>query len=163
MDVREYLQNKGFGYEQLSEDERKAISDFSLIWTLFESQLLENSANSNKILSKCEEWVKLNLIEESVIDSSLSYFRERYVHDGAPSHRFEHLHLRKNDRPELIWSVLVGESEKLELKMACCLIIAFRFRNNYFHGVKWAYQFAEQRENFEHSCLLLTKLIDVYF
>lgn len=50
MEIEEYLENKGMGYENLSDGERKAISHFALIWSLFEAQLLGESASARKIL-----------------------------------------------------------------------------------------------------------------
>lgn len=56
MDVEEYLERKRMGYENLSEEERRAISNFALIWSLFEAQLLEENASARKIIEKCTEW-----------------------------------------------------------------------------------------------------------
>ena len=56
MDVEEYLKNKRMGYENLSDEERKAISNFALIWSLVEAQLLDESASARKILQRSQEW-----------------------------------------------------------------------------------------------------------
>ena len=101
-------------------------------------------------------------IDDEQIDSHLGYFKGRYVEDGNPSYRFNHLHLRPNDNEGLVREVLLGNENAPENKLACCLIIILRFRNNYFHGIKWAYQFQDQRENFERSCSLLTYCLDKY-
>jgi len=162
MDITKYLEKKGLGYEHLSEGERKAISNFSLIWSLFEAQLLEESASPKKIIAKCKEWNERAGIDEQTIDEYLFYFQDRYTENGEPTYRYEHLHLRNNDEPDLILSVLKGEIDDLQSKLACCLIIILRFRNNYFHGIKWAYQFADQKENFDRSCNLLTACLDKY-
>lgn len=162
MDISKYLEKKGLGYEHLSEDERKAISNFSLMWSLFEAQLLEENASSRKIITKCNEWGNEAGIDQQVINDHLSYFQARYIENGDPNYRYEHLHLRQNDEPDLILNVLKGDVDDLPSKMACCLIIILRFRNNYFHGIKWAYQFADQRENLDRSCYLLAKCLDKY-
>tara|TARA_R110001592_G_scaffold118279_1_gene320662 strand:- start:5338 stop:5832 length:495 start_codon:yes stop_codon:yes gene_type:complete len=162
MEVEEYLKNKGMGYEQLSEGERKAISNFALIWTLFEAQLLDEAASAAKIVQKSLEWAGGSGIDDALIEDNLNYFKKRYVEDGGFGYRFHHLHIRKNDKEELVKEVLLGTENAQENKLACCLIIILRFRNNYFHGIKWAYQFQEQQENFERSCCLLTWCLDRY-
>jgi hypothetical protein len=162
MKVEEYLENKGMGYENLSDRERKAISNFALIWSLFEAQLLDESASARKILQKTQQWVNGPGIDNAFVDDHLNYFKDRYVEGDEFGYRFHHLHLRANDNEALVRDVLLGNENALENKLACCLIIILRFRNNYFHGIKWAYQFREQQENFERACSLLTWCLDHY-
>ncbi len=162
MKVEEYLENKRMGYENLADGERKAISNFALIWSLFEAQLLDESATATKILRRSQDWVNAPGIDEAFIDGHLNYFKERYVEGNGLGYRFNHLHLRANDNEQLVRNVLSGNENALENKLACCLIIILRFRNNYFHGIKWAYQFREQQDNFERSCCLLTWCLDNY-
>lgn len=162
MEVEEYLEKKRMGYENLSNEERKAISNFALIWSLFEAQLLDESANARKILQKSQEWIAAPGFDAALIDNHLNYFKDRYVEGDGVNYRFDHLHLRPNDCEKLVRDVLLGNEHALENKLACCLIIILRFRNNYFHGIKWAYHFREQQENFERSCCLLTWCLDQY-
>lgn len=162
MQVEEYLEKKGMGYENLSVDERKAISNFALIWSLFEAQILDESASSRKILQKVQEWDNGPGIDNSLVEDHLDYFKNRYIEGDSLGYRFNHLHLRANDNEQLVREVLLGNEDSSENKLACCLIIILRFRNNYFHGIKWAYQFKEQQENFERSCSLLAWCLDQY-
>lgn len=162
MEVEAYLENKRMGYEELSDGERKAISNFALIWSLFEAQLLDESASARKILQRAQEWVNTQGIDDALIDGHLNYFKQRYVEGDGFGYRFDHLHLRVNDNEQLVQDVLLSNENAVENKLACCLIIILRFRNNYFHGIKWAYQFREQQESFERSCCLLTWCLDKY-
>jgi len=162
MDISKYLERKGLGYEHLSKEERKAISDFALVWSLFEAQLLDENGSSKKILEKCKDWSANEGIDEITIDKHLSYFQNRYIENNETNNKFEHLHFRKNDFPDLVKETLKGNTNDASSKLACCLIIILRFRNNYFHGIKWAYQFKDQQENFELSCALSTDCMDKY-
>jgi hypothetical protein len=162
MDISEYLERKGLGYELLSDSERISISNFSLIWSLFEAQLLEENASAKKIIAKCSEWNDQHGIDEKLVDDHLAYFQNRYIENGESNDKYDNLNLRKNDEPNLILSVLKGENNDLQRKLASCLIIILRFRNNYFHGIKWAYKFADQKDNFDRSCNLLTVCLDKY-
>tara|TARA_B100000614_G_scaffold111617_1_gene100153 strand:- start:1007 stop:1162 length:156 start_codon:yes stop_codon:yes gene_type:complete len=40
------------------------------------------------------------------------------------------------------------------------LIIVWRFRNNLFHGEKWAYQLQGQLSNFTHANAVLMRLLE---
>jgi len=162
MEVDRYLENKRMGYENLSEPERKAISNFALIWSLFEAQLLEEDASARKIVRKSAEWIEADGLDEAFVEDQLSYFKERYVEAGEFNYRFDHLHLRPQDNEQLVKNVLLGQEVELKNQLACCLIIVLRFRNNYFHGIKWAYQFQEQKDNFERSCCILAWCLDRY-
>ncbi len=74
---------------------------------------------------------------------------------------FGRLHFRENDRQELVKKVLLGDESTTAEKLAACLIIVFRYRNNYFHGIKWATEFRGQQENFERSSKLLADVLDL--
>lgn len=150
------------GYTRLSRLDRIAISNFALIWSLFEARLLGKNASANKIVEKCKVWEEYPGIDDEVVSPYLDYFKERYVLEGTTNYRYDHLNFRENNNECLVKNVLLGNVNDLASRLACCLIIILRFRNNYFHGEKWAYQFAEQRENFEHSCCLLAECIDKY-
>jgi len=162
MNIETYLEKKGMGSESLSEPERKAISNFSLIWSLFEAQLLEENASARKIVAKCQVWGNNPGIDSEHVNTYLDYFKNRYVLNDETTYRYEHLHFRGNDQENIVKGVLLGEINDDVHKLACCLIIVLRFRNNYFHGIKWAYQFREQKENFETSCNLLADCLDRY-
>ena len=114
MEIEEYLENKGMGYENLSDGERKAISHFALIWSLFEAQLLGESASARKILQWSQEWVNRRDIDEALVDYHLNYFKGRYVEDDGFGYRFDHLHLRANDNEQLVRDVLLGNENALE-------------------------------------------------
>lgn len=79
LDVEEYL-NSYTGYGNLSEDEKKAVSNFALTWSLFESKLLDKWGSPTKIKKKSEEWVKKGTTDDERIEYYLKYFKSRYVH-----------------------------------------------------------------------------------
>jgi site-specific DNA-cytosine methylase len=41
------------------------------------------------------------------------------------------------------------------------LLIVLRLRNNLFHGEKWAYGIAGQRQNFQHACAVMMATMDL--
>ena len=149
------------GVANLSTKEHEALQKFTLLWTLFEAQVLENNASAAKIAEKVQN-LNLNMLQGDWFKEHLEYFSNRYVENGTTNYRFEHLNLRANDREALVRAVLLGEDKELDSQLTACLIIVFRFRNNFFHGLKWAYGMQEQYDNFTHSAELLTKCIEKF-
>lgn len=79
------------------------------------------------------------------------------------SEGFKYLNLStKSKDQKLVESVLLGTENTLEKKLACCLIIIYRFRNNFFHGEKWVHNFKDQQENFEMSNRFLVWCLTMY-
>lgn len=147
------------GVANLSPAEHEALQRFTLLWTLFEVQVIENSASAIKIAEVIGR-IDPQIIEACRFQEQLGYFQDRYVEEGNINYRFEHLHLRNNDNPELVRSVLLGENKDVEAQLIACLTIVYRFRNNFFHGLKWAYGLQDQLDNFTHSANLLRKCLE---
>ena len=149
------------GYEELSQEEKDAIMHFSLLWSLFEAQVLNTSASANSIEAKINTWLESGLLNADDFEPFKSYFVERYIENGETNNRFEHLHLRNGDKPNLVKSVLNGEDNNISNVATALLIIVLRYRNNFFHGIKWAYQFNDQLDNFNTANNLLMKVIEI--
>ena len=59
----------------------------------------------------------------------------------------------------MVINVLRGIETDLGNILAVLLIIVYRYRNNFFHGIKWAYNFRDQLDNFTNANRLLSMLI----
>ncbi|WP_223507901.1 hypothetical protein [Pseudomonas sp. BF-B-25] len=147
------------GVANLSPEEHEALQKFTLLWTLFEAQVLEYKASANKISEKIDN-IEAHILDGGWFEEHLAYFSDRYVENGETNYRFDHLHLRKNDDPNLVRAVLIGENLDTKSQLLACLIIVYRFRNNFFHGIKWAYGLRDQLGNFTHSAKLLAKCLE---
>jgi hypothetical protein len=93
-------------------------------------------------------WDDAELLNEHSFGEAAAYFRNRYYGNGAFTYHYAQLKLRRNDEPILVAKFLKGESDQLWETAAATLIIVYRFRNNLFHGEKWAYDLHDQRANF---------------
>lgn len=78
----EWLRAKAPGFNHLSEDERRAISDFSLLWSLFESRILDTQGSAAAICKTVDTWQQAGTLDASTFDPELAYFRQRYFADG---------------------------------------------------------------------------------
>ncbi|OOF01031.1 hypothetical protein BZG79_15460 [Salinivibrio sp. MA427] len=147
------------GVESLSTEEHEALQRFTLLWTLFEAQILGSNASVRKISEKVER-IDPEIINGDWLTEHLDYFSNRYIDGGNTNYRFEKLHLRTNDNPDLVRAVLTGDNADPASQLIGCLTIVYRFRNNFFHGIKWAYGLQDQLENFTHSASLLRKFLE---
>lgn len=161
MDPTEFLKHFVPGYAQLNDEERSAISNFSLLWSAMEGRMLQADANPTSLLAAVRALVVEGQLQRGPFEASLNYFRHRYFQDGALTYRFDHLLFRRNDRRPLVEAVLSGKDEDLEHVVYALMMIAYRLRNNLFHGAKWAYGIQGQQANFEHASDVLMHFLEL--
>ena len=160
-DAHAWLEQHAPGYPDLAAEARDVITTFSLFWSLFEAQFLNNSASAANIVARSEELCTAGVVEESDFSDILAYFRDRYSDGRAVNNRFRSLNLRANDRRELVTKVLLDQESTAAEQLASCLIVVYRYRNNFFHGIKWASKFRDQYDNFAKSNQLLAYVLEI--
>jgi hypothetical protein len=156
----EWLLARGPGFSQLSGQERNAIIDFALLWSLFEARILNNQGSAKVIRNVVGLWDEAGILQGAAYDAQLAYFRQRYFANGDFTGHFDHLHLRRNDMRPLVRAVISASSDDPVARVTTVLIIILRYRNNLFHGVKWSYELAGQLENFTHANNALMTALD---
>jgi hypothetical protein len=156
----EWLCTKAPGFSNLTDEERTAIMNFSLLWSFFEAETLHTNACANNIVALVHKWESDGRLNITPFSSSLTYFRNRYFKNGTFTSNFEGLHLRRNDCPGLVNEVLKGDNTNPVNSVAALLIIVFRLRNNLFHGTKWAYGIGGQLDNFTNANIALMAALD---
>lgn len=155
-----WLEARAPGFRHLPEPDRQAIFDFAFLWSLFESQVMDNFARADRIRERVDAWSAEGTLAAELYEGELAYFRDRYFTDGALSHHFPYLDLRKSDHPELVQAVIEGKTNDPRDRMLALLMIVWRLRNNLFHGAKWAYELRDQRSNFNHANSVLMRLLE---
>jgi hypothetical protein len=142
------------------------MESFCLLWNIFEKKV-DNTSTTPLGLSRIEKFIKGNSqnvnINNSVIDSVFSYFQNRYITTGRINSKFEKL-FRPQDsnwKARLI-SILTDNqmSSTTKEKIFGILIIAYRIRNNSFHGTKELPEIVDQKETFEHLNNFLMNFLD---
>lgn len=121
---------------QLHADEIGSVTQFCLLWNLFEAQVCNHSGSVRCFRSKADDWKKAGLLASAAWEPYLKYFQRRYVENGDTNHRFTRLRLRRNDDPDLVAAVLKGENTDIARIVTALLTIVYRYRNNLFHGLK---------------------------
>lgn len=149
------------GLATLSQEEMTAIHVFTILWTLFEAQALGTNAAPGKIVELAERWGRDGHLESCWHAPVFDYFQARYVEDGKPTQYFENLFFHDEKSRAHTLSTLCGSTNIHVDCLSASLLIVYRFRNNFFHGTKWAYDLKGQRDNFEHASQLLEGALDV--
>jgi hypothetical protein len=162
MEAQRWLRQNAPGYEDLTTGERKAIRDFALLWSYFESLVLNTAANADSIRRACTTLHLRGTLRMDDFAEPLAYFRHRYFAGASFTPAFAGLNLRRNDKPALVERVLRGEATSISDTLAGLLIIVLRLRNNLFHGVKWSYGIRGQRDNFTHANAVLMTILTAY-
>jgi hypothetical protein len=155
-----WLEARAPGFQELPEDDRRAIFDFAFLWSLFEAEIMEANARVDRITEKVDAWAAADPQEADQYDAELAYFRDRYFANGELTYHFPYLDLRKSDHPDLVEAVIQGANDDPRDRMLALLMIVWRLRNNLFHGAKWAYQIKGQRENFTHANAVLMRVLE---
>jgi len=161
--VEEWLSKYAVGYSKLSKEEKETITNFPLLWSLFEAQILNCSASASSIKSKINDWDARGLLKLDGFKKYKEYFTHRYVNENNMNHKFSQLHLRKNDYPSLVEQVLKDETNLTSEIVTALLVIVLRYRNNFFHGSKWAYEFEKQFDNFSMANELLMYILEIHW
>ncbi len=159
MFAEDWLEQTQPGYSELTIGERSAVAGFSIVWSVFEARALATKASAGAIVQFIDQNAEYFGAAEPFADAVL-YFRQRYVSEGVTDHKFQSLHFRAKDRRELVEAVLLENDVRPTETVKALLIIAFRLRNNLFHGIKWAYGMRDQQANFEHATAVLTRVLD---
>jgi len=162
LDPIAWLENNAPGFDLLPSEDRSSIMEFSLLWSLFEAQVLNTNGNAQNILAAAKNWESKGVLKIEQIQEHIDYFQSRYYQNNQFTDHFSHLHLRPNDKPNLVKSVIQKQDKNIGNIMAALLIIVYRFRNNLFHGSKWAYEIRDQRDNFNHANSLLMLAMDLH-
>jgi hypothetical protein len=156
----DWLKARAPGFNNLIQAEQDVITDFSLLWSFFESRILNTEGSARAICNAVENWQHIGALSPELVDTELAYFRNRYHSNGHFTHHFDGLRLQRSDRAPLVRAVLDGTNNDPQSKVAAVLIIIYRYRNNLFHGIKWGYEIAGQLGNFTNANSVLIKALE---
>ena len=148
------------GVHGLENYEFDAIRDFALLWSLFEGTAMGTRGSQNEVVAAVGRMPAPDPLPPAFA-AALTFWRERYWEDGAPSASFDALQFADNQHRSATLAVLsVKTDDPIEVTKAL-LQIAMRLRNNLFHGVKWQYRLQDQFGNFSHANAVLMAAIDL--
>lgn len=163
MEPVEWLRGAVPGFDELSEAERTAIRDFSLLWSLFEGTVLATRANAGRIMEAVNGLREADRLQLEPFEDAIGHFRGRYYDGQNFTPAFDqHLHFRNGDNRPLAEAFVCGQTEDEAEILSGLLIVIYRLRNNLFHGMKWVYGIRDQLDNFRHANESLMAVMDLY-
>jgi hypothetical protein len=145
----------------LSYEEIESTRNFALIWNIFEGSCCTQSASISKLAEVAERVNRGGQVLENDFAQAIAYFSDRYIKNGIPNHTFDTLYFRPNDRKNFVERVLKGELTEAKDILLALLIIIFRLRNNFFHGIKSMHSIITQSDNFLHANRVLRRVIEL--
>lgn len=151
-------------YENIDESKLKNIFYFTLIWNIFEKECCENFAEIG-FHPRCIAEKLTSKINTSVLNDVCGYFKDRYVANNKTKTIFNDFKFGKdaNDGKvykDFVRKTLLANNASNKDKIQSLLYIAFRLRNNLYHGIKEVSKLYDQNENFKQINLLLMEIID---
>lgn len=155
-----WLAGKAPEFSQLQPDEKSAIYDFSLLWSIFEGSKLSCNCNVRKLRQFVSQVKQRGCLGNFNIDEYVQYLQSRYYVDGSFTHHYEQLHVDRSGNPSEVLDMLCNDRCSKEKQLIGCLVVIFRLRNNLFHGEKWQYQIQGQLNNFQYANEFLRNLMD---
>jgi hypothetical protein len=154
-------------FDQLSIAEQQEAGSFSFIWGIYELRVMKVlDKRKTESLSKgsCREYARSEHIPKVDLSAEKSYFRHRFFElDGNSKETWDNAEFRDNDRSEEIREVLLSNDASFEDDAEALLRVVTRLRNNYFHGIKWAYNLKGQLDNFTHANSVLIKTMPTVY
>ena len=155
MNALAWLAQQQDGFGDLPDEETRSMMEFSLLWAFFEANHLNSNASSRTIAQFSETLGQRDAIDLEPLKEALAYWRSRYVQKDEFTRHFDYLYLRPGDNVDIVRSVLRGEDESPLAVLTCLLTLIYRYRNNLFHGLKWAYGLKGQLGNFANGSEVL--------
>jgi hypothetical protein len=162
MNPSAWLEKTVLGYQLLSDQEREAIKDFSLLWSLYEGTILNARGNADAIIRTINSLKERGKLVLGSCRPAIEYFIARYFDETDLTYAFHELHLRPNDHRPLVEKVIRRKASDDAEVLSAILIIVLRLRNNLFHGVKWSYGIKGQLDNFTNANTLLMSVMEMH-
>ena len=161
--VLKWIQKKYY-YNEFNEQNIKEILYFTLIWNIFENECCDREA---KISTHPKEIAQnINGVSEERINQIFDYFKNRYITNETINKIFRNFSFDKNNTcneyKKFVKEKLEAQEVTLKEQIQSLLYIAFRLRNNLYHGVKDVKKLYEQNENFRQINIFLMEIIDNY-
>jgi len=155
---------KRYYYDNINEKRLKNIFYFTLIWNIFENECCNRDA---KISTHPKEIAQnINGVSEQKINKIFDYFKNRYITNGTINEIFKSFSFDKNNTcntyKKFVKEKLKAQEVTLKEQIQALLYIAFRLRNNLYHGVKDVKKLYEQNENFRQINIFLMEVNDNY-
>ena len=154
---------KNIHYEIIDEKKLESIFYFSLVWNIFEKECCHKNASIGYHPKNFADKLSNN-IDSNLLNEIFQYFLNRYIENGDVNDIFNSFDFGREPSSEtykqFVKDKLLSAEPTNQEKLQSLLYIAFRLRNNLFHGIKDVEKLYEQNENFKQINSLLMAIIE---
>ncbi len=149
------------GFRQLHEGTKAAVVYFSTVWGLFEFKALRFNANRTSIRDFAERAAPSHE-QFREFQPAFDYFVDRYRNGHQTNDLFGSMVGWDTEIQTDIRDALLENTTSVTDKLIALLLIAYCFRNNLFHGKKWAWGLDDQYENLATATLVLVEVLRTF-
>lgn len=143
--------------------ELQPVLEFTLIWNLFERETCDRFARIDSVRQHVNRASNRGLLQRESYEQYLTFFRQRYPHHDEGEFLADRLlsgqrryMTRDIEDINLLRDILAGTSTDTNNVVYSLLFVAFRVRNNLFHGEKDVYTLHLQKDLFQTINSLLS-------
>jgi hypothetical protein len=148
------------GRQRLSPQTLVVISDFTLMWNIFENLVCDNHAGVHQFDRVAGEIARDRTLPP-LIEEAVAFWAGRYLVGSEFNASFYDLGFRNGDRCEHVKAALRGEKD-VQGQCLAVMIIVYRLRNNLFHGRKEISTLNGQVSNLIMACRSLGAILQVH-
>jgi hypothetical protein len=157
---KRWISDNCLGGRSLKPEAVDVISDFTLMWNLFEGAVCHGNAHI-RTFERLAETLAQRASVSAETGECVRFWSDRYRIGVGFNHLFQRLNFRPADRREHVEAVLRGEKDDHISQVLAVLIIVYRLRNNLFHGLKSIDTLNDQVPNLSMACQALAAIMKV--
>ena len=165
MTEKKWFEEKRY-YDNIDENRLKSIFYFSLIWNIFEKECCDNYASIGIHPKRIAENITVDTINIEKLRYIFYYYQTRYFSDNQVTESFRNFDFGRGvnsvNYKRNVSDILQYDNPDIKQILEALLLIAFRLRNNLFHGIKEVERLYEQNENFSKINQMLLIVIENY-
>ena len=155
------------GYADFDEDDRVAIREFALLWSIFEAQALLGDGRVEAIIEFVDDFAKAARDDHRRLMTApfiphITYFREQFLtpNHASTNELFEALSFQDRRHQKMVSSVLLKLRDDTPELVKALLLIVDRLRDSVFRGLKWHHPDKKKRDDLYHASKILMKAVD---
>lgn len=164
----QWLNQHQIGYADFDDEDRSALREFSLLWLIFEMQVLSGDVRVEAIVGYVDELAKVANMDGRTLQVApfiphLTYFRDQFVDDDylMTNDLFDRLSFEQSRHRELVSHALIKLNDETPELVKALLIIVRNLRDSLFRGMKWQRCARKQRNDLYHASKVLMKAVDL--
>jgi|GEM_PF-4116209 len=164
----QWLKQHQIGYADFDDEDRSAVREFSLIWSVFEFQALLGDGRVDAMIAYVDELAKIAESDDHALLVApfiphLTYFRSQFVDDerSTTNELFDKIKFERGEHKELVSHALITLRDETPELVKALLIIVHHLRDSLFRGLKWQRCNKKQRDDLYHASKVLMKATDI--